>query len=164
MTTIVSDTSPINYLVLIREIGVLPELFDQVLVPPAVLAELQHHKAPPPVSNWLAQLPTWVQVKAPSKLAHGLGLDAGETEALSLAIELNIPAILIDEKQGRLAAERRNIIPVGTLNVLDLADRRGLLDLEVAISRLRATSFHVSEAIIRELLERAKARKSGHSG
>jgi predicted nucleic acid-binding protein len=43
---VVSDTSPLNYLVLIGADQVLPSLFGQVLTPPEVLAEMQHAKAP----------------------------------------------------------------------------------------------------------------------
>jgi predicted nucleic acid-binding protein len=36
----VADTSPLCYLILIHEVDLLRKLFSQVLVPPAVLAEL----------------------------------------------------------------------------------------------------------------------------
>ena len=42
---VLSDTSPINYLVLIGHIDILPTLFGQVVVPPAVLGKV---KAPVP--------------------------------------------------------------------------------------------------------------------
>jgi len=45
---VVSDTSPLNYLVLIGADHVLPALFGQVVAPPAVLAELQRTKTPQP--------------------------------------------------------------------------------------------------------------------
>lgn len=38
----VADTSPLNYLLLIDEIGLLPAIFGQVLLPEAVFRELQH--------------------------------------------------------------------------------------------------------------------------
>ena len=38
---VVSDTSPLNYLVLIEEVEVLPAIFGRVVVPPAVVEELQ---------------------------------------------------------------------------------------------------------------------------
>jgi len=53
-----------------------------------------------------------------------LGLDPGETEDISLALELSIPAIVIDEKRGRLAAEKCGIAAVGTLNILELLTPR----------------------------------------
>lgn len=38
MTVLVADTSPLNYLVLIGEIGILRTLYGRVVVPPEVLA------------------------------------------------------------------------------------------------------------------------------
>jgi predicted nucleic acid-binding protein len=43
---VVADTSPINYLVLIAQINLLPRLYTRILIPPAVLAELKHPLAP----------------------------------------------------------------------------------------------------------------------
>ena len=43
---IVSDTSPLNYLILTDYQDVLPTLFGQVIIPQAVLNELQHAKTP----------------------------------------------------------------------------------------------------------------------
>ncbi len=56
---VVSDTSPLNYLVLIGADQVLPSLFGRVLTPPEVLAEMQHAKAPPQVSAWAQNPPAW---------------------------------------------------------------------------------------------------------
>jgi predicted nucleic acid-binding protein len=36
---VVADTSPINYLVLIGQIEILPGLYNRVVIPPAVLGE-----------------------------------------------------------------------------------------------------------------------------
>ena len=43
---IVSNTSPINYLVLIEEIDLLPKLFTQIIIPDMVYKELSDPKAP----------------------------------------------------------------------------------------------------------------------
>jgi predicted nucleic acid-binding protein len=161
VTVVVSDTSPINYLVLIGAIDVLPRLFAEVLIPPAVIAELQHPRTPANVSKWAEALPQWAKVITPTRIQQDIALGAGETEAISLALELTVPAILIDDWQGRLAAEQRGIIPVGTLNILETADRRGFLDFESAITRLRGTNFHVAPALIESLLAQVRARKSG---
>jgi predicted nucleic acid-binding protein len=59
----VSDTSPICYLILIGEIGLLQKLFDQVLAPQAVFAELCHEDAPDAVRYWASNLPTWINVQ-----------------------------------------------------------------------------------------------------
>jgi predicted nucleic acid-binding protein len=43
---IVSDTSPINYLILIGQIDLLPALFKQIVIPEAVYDELSDSAAP----------------------------------------------------------------------------------------------------------------------
>lgn len=78
MTTIVSDTSPINYLVVIGEINLLRKLFDQILIPPAVYAELQDPRTPPEVYAWAADLPAWATVQKPIEIDASIGLGAGE--------------------------------------------------------------------------------------
>ena len=62
----VADTSPICYLILINEVDLLPRLFSQVLVPPAVVAELLHGDAPGAVREWAASFPSWISVQESS--------------------------------------------------------------------------------------------------
>ena len=47
MTVVVADTSPINYLILIGEIGVLQRLYHRVVIPEEVFSELMDTGAPP---------------------------------------------------------------------------------------------------------------------
>ncbi len=44
---VVADTSPLNYLILIDEIGLLAELYQRILIPDLVFEELRHADAPP---------------------------------------------------------------------------------------------------------------------
>lgn len=63
---VVADTSPINYLVLIDRIGILPQLYTRILIPTAVLEELKHPVAPEPVRDWAAHPPSWLDVLPPT--------------------------------------------------------------------------------------------------
>ena len=84
---VVSDTSPINYLVLIELQDLLPKLLDRVLIPEAVHRELQSTEAPDPIKRFLAEAPDWLEVRASPEIAPTLRhLDAGEREAISLAL------------------------------------------------------------------------------
>jgi len=47
----------------------------------------------------------------------------------------------------------------GTLGVLDLAARRGLIDLSKAFSRLKATSFHYRQGLLDILLAQEQEKK-----
>jgi predicted nucleic acid-binding protein len=66
MPVIVSDTTPLNYLVLIEAVDILPRLYTRVLIPPAVREELNQPNTPELVRSWLAQSPSWLEVVSPS--------------------------------------------------------------------------------------------------
>lgn len=51
---VIADTSPLNYLVLIGEAEMLRRLYGRVVIPEAVLRELQNRKAPAKVADWIA--------------------------------------------------------------------------------------------------------------
>ncbi|MBE9124956.1 MULTISPECIES: hypothetical protein [unclassified Coleofasciculus] len=60
---VVSDTSPICYLLLIGEIELLPQLYGQVLIPRIVQQELSNARSPVSVQNWSNCLPEWLVVQ-----------------------------------------------------------------------------------------------------
>jgi predicted nucleic acid-binding protein len=155
---VVSDTTPLNYLILIGHVEVLQSLFGKLLVPPAVIHEMRHPKAPAGVAAWASALPSWIDVKAPQRELC-LGIGAGEDQAISLAVELGNAAVLLDDKKARAAAESRGLLAIGTIAILDLADESGLLDFELAIDRLRTTTFHVEDALLLPVLAKVRSRK-----
>ena len=154
---VVADTSPINYLVLIERIGILPRLYGRVLIPPAVFDELSHRAAPTAVREWTQHHPAWLEVLSPKNPAAFARLDPGESQAIALAIEMRAGLVLIDDLAGRQEATRRGLKVAGTLSVLDEAGQTGLLKFDDAIDRLRKTSFRVSDAVLAEI-DRKRSR------
>jgi len=61
---VIADSTPLNYLILIHQVDLLPLLFNRVLIPPAVFEELQHQETPDLVRHWIAGPPSWFQVQA----------------------------------------------------------------------------------------------------
>ena len=55
---VVTDTTPINYLVLIGYVDILPSLYSHVVIPQAVVGDLQHPRTPETVSYTHLTLPT----------------------------------------------------------------------------------------------------------
>lgn len=157
--SVVSDTSCINYAVLIGETGVLHQLYGRVIIPPAVLRELQSARTPEPVRNWVANRPAWLEVwSTPTKPDPGLKhLGPGERDAIAIAEQFGF-MLLIDERDGRAEARRRNLNVTGLLGALRDAGERGLTDAGQALARLQKTTFRLSPKLL-DAFERS-SRKS----
>jgi predicted nucleic acid-binding protein len=153
---VVADTGPINYLVIIGHIHVLSTMFGRVSIPEVVRAELGHSRSPDVVQRWIASHPPWlvVQPDPRSPIVQLPFLDDGEREALLLARSLNADLVLMDDRAGVAVAVSLGLAVIGTVGLLDLAARRGLIDLPEAFGRLRATSFRCRAAIYDEVLLR----------
>ncbi|HEX3127820.1 MAG TPA: DUF3368 domain-containing protein [Thermoanaerobaculia bacterium] len=153
---IVSDTSPICYLLLIGQADVLGVLFKQVCIPLAVRDELE---AVPAFHAWLASPPAWLEIRAvPPGLETGLGrLDPGEREAILLSEILEADLVLLDERKARQVAKERGLAVMGLLGVLDLAAQAGLVSLVDAVERLGRTSFRAEPRLIKSLLDRYRS-------
>src|SRR2546423_774916 len=100
---VISDTTPLNYLVLIEQQELLVQLFNRVIIPQGVWKELQAEGTPESVRTWVDNKPDWLVVKqanfpADSALA---ALGHGEQEAILLAQDLNADLLLMDDKDGR---------------------------------------------------------------
>ena len=152
---VVSDTSPLNYLVLIHQIDLLPQLYGQVLIAESVLEELSAVETPQIVRNWATNLPEWSEV-SPAAPIHDAGLSrlhAGERDSISLALQVRADAVLLDERRGRQEAENRGLKPIGTLGVLVAAHQRELIDLMASIDALRQTTFHASPKLLASIVD-----------
>jgi predicted nucleic acid-binding protein len=158
---IISDTAPLNYLVLIEHQDVLLDLFGRVIIPQGVFEELQRDRTPQFVREWITNRPEWLEVRTvQSSSSPDLdNLDAGEREAILLAEEIKADAVLMDDKDGRRKAASRQIIIIGTLGVLDRAAERGLIDLAEAINRLQQTTFRAPKEMIEAMLEQDLERR-----
>jgi predicted nucleic acid-binding protein len=155
---VIADTGPINYLVLIGNIDLLPILFEKVILPSAVQAELTDPDAPLSVRNWIADPPAWLDIhETPgSQFDHGSveGLDEGETAAIALAISLGADLLLMDDRKGVMVARGKGLRVTGTLGVLDIAAQRGLVNFAQAVNRLRRTTFRIPEALLDSLMKK----------
>lgn len=149
---VVSDTSPLNYLVLMNHEELLPSLFGRVLAPPGVVEELKHPDGPGLVRAWAASPPSWLEVRLPQTIDSSIKLGLGEVQAISLAQELSADIVLIDERKATREAQRRGLTVTGTLGVRLTASRRGLVDLPTALDAL-PISFRVTPELLRMLRE-----------
>ncbi len=79
MAVVVSDTTPLHYLILVGRETILEKMYGKVFIPPAVLMELSHASAPVQISKWATNPPAWVTVATPGSIPGQYdGLDLGE--------------------------------------------------------------------------------------
>lgn len=158
MRLVVSDTGPVNYLVFIEQIGILPTLFERVFIPSLAFQELIHPNAPDAVRTLIQSRPSWLEVREPHSGSESdsslRSLDAGVRAAIQLASGLGADLVLMDDRTGAAAAQRKGFAVTGTIGLLYLAAQRGLLDLREAFERLRQTSFRCPDEIMAQLLHR----------
>ena len=125
---VVSDTSPLLNLIRIGHLGILPALYHEVTIPPAVHDELVATLEgwPPPDATASA---SWLRVIEPvdrRRVAElAADLDAGESEAIVIAQELGSDLLLMDERKGRQIASSLGLNTVGLLGILVEAKRTG---------------------------------------
>lgn len=151
---VVADTSPINYLLLINQIDLLPRLFQHIIIPNVVRDEMLDPDAPSVLQQWIVNPPSWLSVQTVPVIDTTLSnLDLGEQGAITLAQTLSADLLIIDERLGRRIAEEREIAIIGTLGILDDAAAQGLVNLGEAISQLEQTNFRISRRIIETLLQ-----------
>ena len=153
---VVSDTTPLLYLVLIDEIEILPKVLGEILFPQIVFQELQHDHTPSKIKAYFEFPPEWLSIKQPTEVfdVDLAGIDRGEREAILLAEEVVADAILIDDLAGRKVAEIRGLRTLGTLGLLELAAEQGLIVFLDAMAEIKVAGFFISRSLELELLEK----------
>jgi hypothetical protein len=159
VSVVVSDTSPLRALAHLGQLNLLSALFTEIYIPPAVVKELETplSKLPPIL---MVSLP-FIHIQSPSNYAKVQHLrtrvDAGEAEALALALELHADAVIIDELIGRRIALELGLSPTGVLGVLLKAKQlKLLLSVTVLIDRLQSeTNFFISPSLRQEIIRQA---------
>lgn len=100
---VIADTSPLNYLILIGAIDVLPALYQKIVVPAAVYDELQSVETPAEVRAWATKPPEWFAVQSVTILLDDAlqNLDEGEKQAIALFEEIKpTPLLLTKDKDA----------------------------------------------------------------
>jgi hypothetical protein len=77
---VISDTSPLRYLILIGQADLLPALYSEVLIPEAVADELNQPATPDPVRRWDCPSPRLASGGSECKL-HGASIAEAEEKS-----------------------------------------------------------------------------------
>lgn len=148
---VVANAGPLIALARIGHLHLLHSRYNPLTVPPAVFDEVAISEHGYAGTDEIRQA-SWIETAAvQDRMAVELlkeRLDAGESEAIVLALELKADLLLIDEARGRRVAEARGLNKTGALGTLILAKRRGLVPkITPLLNALLASGFHMDEEL-----------------
>jgi uncharacterized protein len=144
---IICNTSPIQYLHQLGLLNIIRTLVGQLIVPPAVVAELAEGRSqgidlPDPMEL------DWVRLREPagsSSVQLVTELGPGETQVLMLALEAREAIVVIDDGLARQLAQALGLRLTGTLGLLIDAKKAGLVPtLRPLLDRLDTLRFRLA--------------------
>lgn len=143
---IITDSGCLIALERIDRMDILPSLFGEVWIPPAVSQEFG------------SSLP-WLKVVLPKDqgmiTALKLSVDDGEAEAIALAYEYQ-GVLIVDDLQARKVAQRLGLQITGTVGILIIAKKKGIIDsVKGAIDSLESVGFYVGASLKEQALKMA---------
>ena len=153
--TVVSNTTPLNYLILIGRVEILSALYSQVVVPQAVFLELTSVKAPEVVRDWVTNAPSWLYVEQTGDIADTelRDIQIGERQTILLAQQILSDFVILDDLKARRIASDRGLNVIGTLGILTAAAEKGLIRMSAALGDLKQTNFRASSRLLDLLIQ-----------
>jgi uncharacterized protein len=148
---IIADSSPLISLAIIEQLDLLPQLYQQILLPPAIWDEVTVQGVGLPGAQAVSQV-TWLQIQEPNPVMLeplSILVDRGEAEAIALAQAIPDSTVLLDDAQARRVAERLGIRRIGILGILRRAKKAGLItEVKVYIEQLRTQGIYIRASLI----------------
>jgi predicted nucleic acid-binding protein len=144
---IISDTSCLIALSRIEKLDLLKDLYHEIIITKDVQQEFG------------GSLPDWIlitEVKDKQKQKDlEERLDKGEASSIALALEIDNTTLIIDEIKGRKIAQSLNIDIIGTIGIIILADKKGLIsDVISTILLLANKGFRLSDNLINKIINK----------
>ena len=144
---VICDAGPLIALACADGLELLRALFGTVLLPPAVRDECLAGRGADMERIRQALGEGWLRIASLRKPAaeRSPSLGKGETEAIRLALETDDALLVVDDRLARRYALACGIRIVGTVRLLDMAERRGLFrDAASLIRRMSASGYRIS--------------------
>ena len=145
MRKVVANTTPLIALAEIDQLELLHKLYGVILIPEAVMEEIEREPARSLVMNadWIKQSPI---THPEQKTLYKARLHAGEVEVIILALEEKADLVIMDDNTAKKTAKFLGLNVTGTLGILVKAKQEGIIK-EVAplLKSLTGNGFFVDE-------------------
>ena len=152
------DSSPLIVLLKSDLEYILPELFDEILLPEAVWQEISAGqkddtaKRKLPLLSWIKRIRT-ININS---LTEDYNLGKGETAVLNLALENLVSRVILDDFAARKCAKELGIQFIGTGGLLISAKQKGLISsVSDALEKVQNKGLWLSASIIEMLKQKS---------
>ena len=163
---VVADATVLVALSRIGQLKILAALFDVVLIPPAVDAEVRGESDGRPGADELVSA-TWIETRERPDDALFVDIPAalgdGEREAIALAIGTRLP-LITDDRDAAQAANNLSVAVLHTLALLVTAEESGVIpDARAVLTALVADGFRVHKSVIARFNEVLAASRAART-
>ena len=148
---VVSDSTTLIILGDLDKLVYLKNLFATIYIPQKVYEEISFKKD--------FKLPEFIKIVKPKKTSQlqelKMLLDDGESEAIALAIEKQLP-LVIDEKKGRKIAKNLSLDILGLLGVIYFNIKKdfiSVVEAKVFLDEAKANHYRISSKLIEEMFD-----------
>lgn len=154
---VVSNASPLINLACIGMLDLLKQLYGEIYIPEAVWREVVVEGAGQPGAEEVKEA-DWIRRRSVHNvsLVHALrqDLDAGESETIALALELEADFLIMDERLGRDTARYFGLDFTGLIGVFIEAKRRGFItQIKDHLDEMRdIAGFRISNTLYERVL------------
>ena len=152
----VVNASPLIFLSQVDHLHLLGDLAGEVVVPQAVMAEVQTKGSGGRIRDHVETARGFrIDPERPKEdrvLLWDLG--AGESAVLTVATSMEDAIAVLDDRQARRCAESLGVKVVGTLGILMRAKRKGLIpEIKPLLTQLLATGMYLAPALGQAVLD-----------
>lgn len=155
--TLVADSSPLIVLLKSDFEHILPELFEEIIVPEAVWEEILAEKPNDTARQKLPQL-SWARralTEISNETIESYNLGKGETAVLNLALTISGSRVLLDDYAARKFAKILGMPALGTGGLLIMAKQNGLIvSVAEALEKVQDAGLWLSDEIIKLIKEK----------
>lgn len=150
---LVINASPVIFLAKIKLIDFLPDIVDKVVIPQAVIHEIEKHNDE--ASKWIKINKKKFLVNAGSipPEIQSWDLGSGETEVITYALRNKEFIVGLDDKAARNCAESFQVKTIGTIGLIILAKRQKVIEnAEPYLNNMKETGYRIDEKLFEKAL------------
>ena len=155
MRKVVANTTPLIALADIGQLELLHHLYGEILIPAAVMDEIESEPARTMVTNadWIKQ----ISINDPErKILFKARLHAGEVEVILLAEDEKADLVIMDDNSAKKTAKYLGLNVTGTLGILLKAKQTGKIQtVKPLIQQLIDNGLYVDEQTKQMVLKHA---------